>query len=170
MRLSQQTVVRLYPSAVKEFGDVIARAGTPHTVSQEKLQDDLATWLEDMHVDDGEHDSKLSGVHPVININHVALYRCSWCGNPSAVLGKCLDPSSILLPGLCSLRSHLGSGCTKTRYRLCVWAKPVTDYFAGIATQGVKGYIGKITKSSVIVQDQLDRSFRRIRFKSYLGP
>jgi hypothetical protein len=95
MRLGQKAVVKLYPSAVQEFGSVIAKADSESPdasvpVSREKLEDDLAAWLEDMHVDDGEHDSKLSGLHPIINTNHVALYRCSWCGNPSAVLRKCL--------------------------------------------------------------------------------
>lgn len=93
MRLGQQTVVQLYSSSVKEFGNVIAKAESPGasvSISQEKLQDDLASWLEDTHRDDEEHDSRPSSLHPVININRFALYRCSWCGNPSAVLRKCL--------------------------------------------------------------------------------
>ena len=27
--------------------------------------------------------------HPKISMNNAALYRCTWCGNPSAVLRKC---------------------------------------------------------------------------------
>ena len=102
MRLGQQTVVQLYSSAVKEFGSVIAKAESSEAcmpVAREKLEDGLAAWLNDMHVGDGDHDSKLSGLHPIINTNHVALYRCSWCGNPSAVLRKCaihLSPFSVL--------------------------------------------------------------------------
>jgi hypothetical protein len=106
LRLGQQTVVQLYSTAVKEFGNVIAKSESPDAcvpVSQQKLEDDLAAWLEDMQVDDGDDDSKLSGLHPVININQVALYRCSWCGNPSAVLRKCLDTSLTILSVLCLL-------------------------------------------------------------------
>ena len=130
MRLGQQTVVRLYPSAVKEFGSVIAKAGSQDAcapVTPEKLEDDLAAWLNDIRLDDGEHDSKLLGLHPIINTNHVALYRCSWCGNPSAVLRKCAShPSSIII--LCApliAIIHLGSGCTKTRYGNNVPARDV---------------------------------------------
>lgn len=64
-------------------------------ISTENSEDDLAAWLEDMHMEDGQLEPEHC-LHPKINSNQVALYRCSWCGNPSAVLRKC-------------------SGCTKTR-------------------------------------------------------
>lgn len=91
LRLAKETVVRLYPSAVKEFGDVIAKAASSRSLAQvspEKLVDDLAAWLEDTHVGD-DHCSEMTTSHPIINTNTVSLYRCSWCGNPSAVLRKC---------------------------------------------------------------------------------
>ncbi|RDB27508.1 hypothetical protein Hypma_003895 [Hypsizygus marmoreus] len=100
LRLGQQTVVRLYSAAAAEFGNVFIKAASEDKVkpiSPEKLEDDLAAWLEDTHIHDGDHDQELHEMHPKVNTNSVALYRCSWCGNPSAVLRKC-------------------SGCSKTRY------------------------------------------------------
>lgn len=120
LRLGQQTVVKLYPLAVKEFGSVIAKAEESDAsvpVSRDKLEDDLAAWLENMHVEDEEYDSRLSGLHPVINTNDVALYRCSWCGNPSAVLRKCQD-SSLTILSSAYYYFCLGGGCTKTRYKI----------------------------------------------------
>jgi len=100
LRLAQQTVVSLYAAAVNEWGDVIVRFDNLTTeeepsISPEKADDDLAAWLDDM--DGGHHEAHTETFsHPVLNNDHVALYRCSWCGNPSAVLRKC-------------------SGCEKTR-------------------------------------------------------
>ena len=100
LRLAQQNIVSLYTAAVKEWGDVIVRFDDLTTdeepsISPEKAEDDLAAWLDDM--DGGHHEAHTEMFsHPVLNNNHVALYRCSWCGNPSAVLRKC-------------------SGCAKTR-------------------------------------------------------
>jgi len=99
LRLAQQTVISLYPTAVKEWNDVIAsfdklRTQPEPEISPEKAEDDLAAWLDDM---DGEPEAHPEAfIHPVLNNNHVGLYRCSWCGNPSAILRKC-------------------SGCEKTR-------------------------------------------------------
>lgn len=95
LRLAQQTAVSLYPAAVKEWGEVILRFDKLRTngepsMSPEKAEDDLAAWLDDLHAESGEqelHSEMFS--HPVLNHDHVALYRCSWCGNPSAVLRKC---------------------------------------------------------------------------------
>lgn len=103
IRLAQETVINLYPAAVKEWSDVIARFDTLSStnsetpVSTSKPEDDLAAWLEDIHVDDDHEVPRPTRCsHPKLNASHVALYRCSWCNNPSAVLRKC-------------------SGCTKAR-------------------------------------------------------
>ncbi|KAG6813057.1 hypothetical protein H0H92_014329 [Tricholoma furcatifolium] len=98
LRLAQETVVKYYTAGATEFGHVIAKATSEdrhNPVSMEKLEDGLAAWLEDTHLHD-EVDSELHGLHPRVNINSVMLYRCSFCGNPSASLRKC-------------------SGCAKTR-------------------------------------------------------
>jgi hypothetical protein len=102
LRLAQQSIISLYPAAVKEWGKVIARFDSFKTkeepsISPGKAEDDLAAWLDDLHMDSGEQEAHPETFsHPVFNSDHVALYRCSWCGNSSAVLRKC-------------------SGCTKTR-------------------------------------------------------
>jgi hypothetical protein len=102
LRLAQQNVVNLYGAAVNEWGEIIARFDKLNTnkepsISPEKAEDDLAAWLDELHIDSGEQESHPEMFsHPVLNNDHIALYRCSWCGNPSAVLRKC-------------------SGCAKTR-------------------------------------------------------
>ncbi|TFK49399.1 hypothetical protein OE88DRAFT_1662959 [Heliocybe sulcata] len=104
MRLTRQLLLSTYSSAAKEWGDVISRFDDENAgydgseLSKEKREDDLAAWLDNLHVDEGESESHPRGCsHPKVNVNSVSLYRCSWCGNPSAVLRKC-------------------SGCSKTRY------------------------------------------------------
>ncbi|KAJ6532723.1 hypothetical protein DFH09DRAFT_993655 [Mycena vulgaris] len=97
LRLTQQTVVRLFPDAVEEWGEFITNNSGLEvaTPSAEKVEDDLATWLGDVHLEDelSEHCHQPA----TFNTSHVELYRCSWCGNPSAILRKC-------------------AGCSKTRY------------------------------------------------------
>lgn len=62
-------------------------------LEQDKWEDDLASWLEDMHVDNGSLSDRMrcgpSEEPRKVNFDHVTLYRCSWCSNPSAVLRKC---------------------------------------------------------------------------------
>ncbi|KAF8067865.1 hypothetical protein FPV67DRAFT_1562105 [Lyophyllum atratum] len=99
LRLAQETVVKLYTAGAAEFGPVVEKAASEERlkpISTEKLEDELAAWLENTHVHD-HVDNELHGLHPKVNTNAVQLYRCSFCGNPSAVLRKC-------------------SGCAKTRY------------------------------------------------------
>lgn len=98
MRLAQETVVKAYPTAIKDFSEVISRisSGSGEPISPEKQEDDLAAWLEDMHMEGGEEEPKMHCAHPKVNTNNVELYRCSWCRNPSAILSKCL--SAFLQP------------------------------------------------------------------------
>lgn len=103
LRLTEQTVVKLYPSAVEEWGDIIARfdamssaAEKATPISSEKVEDDLAAWLDGTNLDGEPRQSEPSCTRSKFSFNNVALYQCSWCGNPSAVLKKC-------------------SGCAKTR-------------------------------------------------------
>jgi hypothetical protein len=70
-------------------------SGDPELKS-DKLKDDLAAWLDNMHLEDGDGDGHGHGkgpdvvhTHPRISSNQVDLYRCSHCGNPSAALRKC---------------------------------------------------------------------------------
>ena len=77
LRLAQQTVVNLYPSAVSEWGEVIARfdkLGTNEEPSMpsEKAEDDLALWLDDLDMDSGEQEShpEMFGL-PVLDIGQI---------------------------------------------------------------------------------------------------
>ncbi|KAF8886495.1 hypothetical protein BD779DRAFT_1529952 [Infundibulicybe gibba] len=87
LRLAQQDVVNRYPAALKEFSEVILKAAdtTNPTVTPEKLADELAAWLED----NGDGEPRDNCLQPKVTKNRAALYRCSWCGNPSAMLKKC---------------------------------------------------------------------------------
>jgi hypothetical protein len=83
LRLAQQTVVNLYPSAVSEWGEVIARFDRLRTneepsMPSEKAEDDLALWLDDLDMDSGEQEShpEMFGL-PVLDIGHISMYRCS---------------------------------------------------------------------------------------------
>ncbi|OSD02695.1 hypothetical protein PYCCODRAFT_1389936 [Trametes coccinea BRFM310] len=106
MRLARELILDLYPKAVKEWGDFIkhydeldSRTEKQKPLSSTQADDDLAAWLDNMKLEDGseEHLHPHACSHPKISMNSVALYRCSWCGNPSAVLRKC-------------------GGCGRTRY------------------------------------------------------
>ncbi|KAJ6616468.1 hypothetical protein B0H10DRAFT_1949115 [Mycena sp. CBHHK59/15] len=107
LRLTQQTVVRLFPAAIEEWGDFITKnseldAPAP---TAEKVEDDLAAWLGDIHLE-GELDEHCPP--PTFNTSHVELYRCSWCGNPSAVLRKC---------AACAKTRYCDSSCQKAHWK-----------------------------------------------------
>ena len=97
MRLAREMILDLYPKAVTEWGAFIkrfdeldARADKQQPISSTQADDDLAAWLDHMKLDDGEDESAPHYCsHPKISTNSVELYRCSWCGNPSAALRKC---------------------------------------------------------------------------------
>ena len=92
-----------YPGAIKEFSHVfeeldrVKTSGHVQTLDQDKIEDDLAAWLSDIRLDDGTMEQTMdcgatSHHRTKVDYNHVTLYRCSWCGNPSAVLRKCERP------------------------------------------------------------------------------
>ncbi len=95
LRLTRELVVSQYSSAVQEWGPFVRRfdsLGSDPEKAQDqgasKAEDNLAAWLEGMHVDDGQGcHTKCS--HPKLTTKSVELYRCSHCGNPSAILRKC---------------------------------------------------------------------------------
>ena len=136
LRLTRELVTSRYQNAVTEWGSVIARVDGPNshetlTASEARAEDNLAAWLEGLRVegDEDEEDQKWCA-HPTTNMNSVALYRCSYCGNPSAVLRKC-------------------SGCNKTRYvsfRVCEhWRASAYDC-TGTATPAARRCTGRIIK------------------------
>lgn len=103
MRVTRETIMRLYTSAAKDFGPHIAHLDALFAKEDDgaevraasKAEDTLAAWLDNLPLDEDEHSHAHHG-RVKFNVNSVALYRCSWCGNPSAVLRKC-------------------GGCSKTR-------------------------------------------------------
>ncbi|KAG7097635.1 hypothetical protein E1B28_004967 [Marasmius oreades] len=108
LHLAQATVVNNFQAALEEWGDVVdnmAGSGEPRMVDSDKVEDDLSAWLDDLRLDNGEQEPRRA--HPKINANHVLLYHCSWCGNPSAVLRKCSG---------CGLTRYCDSGCQKSHW------------------------------------------------------
>ncbi len=98
LRLAQQAAVKHYSEAIKEFSGVFEKLDNINTkgapaVDHEKLDDNLAAWLEDMRLEDGTLEQRMrceaSEEVRKVNIENVELYRCSYCGNPSAALRKC---------------------------------------------------------------------------------
>lgn len=89
-------MVKHYSAAVREFSNVYleldkVKSKNAPAVDHGKLEDDLESWLNNMHLEDGTIEQTHCGSEETLKINfdHVTLYRCSWCGNPSAVLRKC---------------------------------------------------------------------------------
>ncbi|KAF7318261.1 Bin3-type SAM domain-containing protein [Mycena chlorophos] len=110
LRNTQQTVVKLLPAALDEWIGFISTVRTENealeTPNAEKIEQDLAAWMEHMDIDGGSggdihanhhHGHGKSTFALPFSSKLAELYRCSWCGNPSAALRKC-------------------SGCGKTRY------------------------------------------------------
>ncbi|TFK22369.1 hypothetical protein FA15DRAFT_681689 [Coprinopsis marcescibilis] len=107
MRLTQEKVIKLLPESMKEFEHVFNRKNTDgHGPKTKDVNDydDLSVWLDKVVLEDGEvegppvhgHGGGDVGAYKV-NPSKFELYRCSYCGNPSAALKKC-------------------SGCGKSRY------------------------------------------------------
>lgn len=102
LRLTQEVLLKHYSAGIKKWGPVVANFDSvfgheKHIISPTSAEDQLALWLADIKIEDDEEQGPMLCAHPRITTNTVELYRCSWCGNPSAVLRKC-------------------SGCEKTRY------------------------------------------------------
>ncbi|KAI3608515.1 hypothetical protein WG66_000942 [Moniliophthora roreri] len=108
LRLAQQTFVKNYRAAIAEWGDIVVNHQGFQIAPVEpktKTDDDLAAWLDDLKLENGEQEP--SRCHPKVNTNHVALYQCSWCYNPSAVLRKCAG---------CGLTRYCDIGCQKSHW------------------------------------------------------
>lgn len=128
LRLAQQAAVKHYSAGIREFSGVFASfdkaksAGSVPVLNPEKLEDDLASWLEGTHLADGTFENAggcgSRHANAKVNYEHIILYRCSWCGNPSAALRKCkLFPLHLSIARLTLIPTLgiTGSGCAKTR-------------------------------------------------------
>ncbi|KAI0262816.1 hypothetical protein BC834DRAFT_828493 [Gloeopeniophorella convolvens] len=109
MRQTRLTIIYCMKMAQQEWGATIHAIadGAPETAATpDAAEAALAAWLERTVADDADspsdhahcaHAQEGMYMHPRISLNDVELYRCSWCGAPSAILRRC-------------------SGCQRTRY------------------------------------------------------
>lgn len=133
-RLVQEAVRKHFAEATGKYAQLFERAAealtnpTPSPVEVGKGRDDLAAWLDNLHLDcdegcsgshgnnkDHRRDPDVNGewkagsgsekyvANPKISGNMVALHRCSRCGNPSAMLKKCSGCSSARWARKCFL-------------------------------------------------------------------
>ncbi|KAF7323691.1 Bin3-type SAM domain-containing protein [Mycena kentingensis (nom. inval.)] len=115
-RQTQETVVKRLSGALAEWSATIATIrsdSVAETPSAQKREEDLAAWMENMELDGcaeagcghdhhhhrGHHrgPARKAPLSVPFSVKRAELYRCSWCGNPSAALRKC-------------------AGCSQTRY------------------------------------------------------
>lgn len=75
-------------------------------ISPGQPQDRLAAWLEDVQLDDADSQDPDYPNDPNITADAISLYRCSLCGNPSAVLRK---------PSGCEKSRQVGSSDVQDR-------------------------------------------------------
>ncbi|KAI0707998.1 hypothetical protein C8Q76DRAFT_770754 [Earliella scabrosa] len=109
-----------YTPGVQEWGSLVNRydeldEGEDEHASGSPAQteDDLAQWLGSVVIDDADEYGKESGGPPGGASSHYELFRCSWCGNPSAALRKC---------GGCGETKYCDGACQKLH-----WAEHKTD-------------------------------------------
>ena len=101
--LAAKTVLDHYVPGVKEWGTVVERLNEviesspeyeyhkPAPTTKEDTEHELAAWLNNLDLEGEEDDEE--GAHGWVdgkaNPKRVELYRCTHCGNPSAVLRRC---------------------------------------------------------------------------------
>ncbi|EIN09017.1 hypothetical protein PUNSTDRAFT_102560 [Punctularia strigosozonata HHB-11173 SS5] len=123
LRRARIMVVTGYAAAQQEWGKVVKKYDEERdieahkTIDQAKATDDLAAWLDEkLHVEDDEDDNAESYPDdPYIHMPRwmkpyftVSLYRCSFCGNPSAALKKC---------GRCEKTRYCDASCQKKHWK-----------------------------------------------------
>ena len=105
LRFAHEHIFSRYAAATKKWEAVVARLDSDSidafVLSRAKAEDRLAAWLDDLQgendIGDGQSKRSSPGYSKLSKSNQLRLYRCSWCGNPSAVLRRC-------------------GGCEKARY------------------------------------------------------
>lgn len=112
LRLTRELLLDLFPKKCVEWFPMIERLDKidpdgasyhhrPSTAARgdggvASTDNGLEAWLEGLRLEDDPDDGHAMCRHPKISLSKVALYRCSYCRNPSAKLKRC-------------------SGCGKTR-------------------------------------------------------
>ena len=99
--LAARTVLDHYGPGVKEWGSVVEELNKvienspeyeqlrPAPTTVEDKEHELAAWLNNLDLGGEEGEDTHGCVNPRANPKRVELYRCTHCGNPSAVLRKC---------------------------------------------------------------------------------
>jgi len=96
LHIAHERISSRYAAAAHKWSEVVARLDSGsidgYILTRDRAEDRFALWLNNVHEDDEDTtDNQGPKRDPTV------LYRCSWCGNPSAVLRKC-------------------GGCAKARY------------------------------------------------------
>ncbi|KAF8551763.1 hypothetical protein OG21DRAFT_1477998 [Imleria badia] len=115
LRQAQVTIFSRYRSAAQTWGHIVARLDSTsidheHVVQRDRPEDQLAAWLHDFrhrNGDDIDDDLPEKSSHPKWSTNPAELHKCSWCGNPSAVLRKC---------GGCEKARYCDASCQKSAW------------------------------------------------------
>ncbi|KAF8582529.1 hypothetical protein K439DRAFT_142344 [Ramaria rubella] len=95
-RLAREDILRYYASASVEWASVISRFENPpsETTSQALIvsrspAEELAEWLNGTSLDDESEEPRKYCVQSNVDQDGLELWKCSHCGNPSAMLKKC---------------------------------------------------------------------------------
>ncbi|EIW60332.1 uncharacterized protein TRAVEDRAFT_45581 [Trametes versicolor FP-101664 SS1] len=126
LNLAREILLRHYTDGAKEWGALVRRYDELEARAQASVScctegdDDLAEWLEKIDMDDPDDENSIymrehGGAHAhrhgvpkaKSEMTSYELYRCSWCGNPSAVLRKCAG---------CGKTKYCDSGCQKSHW------------------------------------------------------
>lgn len=119
--LTAGTVLDHYEPGVREWGSVVERLNEviesspeyeyhkPAPTTKEDKEHELAAWLNNLDLEGEEEEDFHECTNPRANPKRVELYRCTHCGNPSAVLRKCkcnkvrLVSDLLFLPSACTV-------------------------------------------------------------------
>ncbi|RPD56410.1 hypothetical protein L226DRAFT_554441 [Lentinus tigrinus ALCF2SS1-7] len=127
LSLARDLLLSLYTPGAKEWGALIKRFddldrrqgnGGASRASSSVVDDDLSEWLGNVSIDHtnhhADHDHHACGSNTPraeasasVETSSYELYRCSWCGNPSAVLRRC---------GGCGKTRYCDGGCQKSHW------------------------------------------------------
>ncbi|KAI0374602.1 hypothetical protein BV20DRAFT_934661 [Pilatotrama ljubarskyi] len=129
LNLARELILNLYTEGAKEWGAFVKRFDeldaqfqANHFEAAPDAEDGLAEWLEKVDIADsdeddghGSHRHGRGHGHPqgrtvpkaTSETSSCELYRCSWCGNPSAALRKCAG---------CGKTKYCDTGCQKSHW------------------------------------------------------
>jgi len=95
-RLARHTIFSRMAAASREWDEVVSRYKFSEGRREctefvpEKVEGDLAAWLESTNIEGGTRVvERVHTMHQKAHPDDIELYRCSWCGNPSAAMRKC---------------------------------------------------------------------------------